>query len=69
LFLAKLYLDRHDLPRAETLARKGLELAPAGEWAPLGHFVLADVSAARGRKDEAARETSEARRLAARPKG
>ena len=69
LFLAKLYLDRRDLPRAEMLARKGLDLAPSGEWAPLGHFVLADVAAARGRRDEAARERDVARRLAARSKG
>jgi arylsulfatase A-like enzyme/Tfp pilus assembly protein PilF len=66
LFLAKLYLDRHDFTRAESLARRGLEIAPDGEWAPLGHFVLSDADAALGRREEAAREAAEGRRLASR---
>jgi len=67
LFLAKLYLDSHRLDEAITSARRGLALQPAGEWAPLGHYVLADAFAAQGRRDEAVREMAEARRLAARP--
>jgi tetratricopeptide (TPR) repeat protein len=63
LFLSKLYLDRRDFTRAEELARKGLDLSPASEWAPLGHFVLADAYAGTGRADAAAREAREARRL------
>jgi arylsulfatase A-like enzyme/Tfp pilus assembly protein PilF len=66
LFLAKLYLDSRRLDEAIRSARRGLELQPAGEWAPLGHYVLADAFAAQGRRDEAARERAEGQRLAAR---
>jgi choline-sulfatase len=66
LFLAKLYLDLRTLDGAIESARRGLELQPAGEWAPLGHFVLADAFAARGLREAAAREAAEGRRLAAR---
>ena len=66
LFLAKLYLDLRKLDDAIESARRGLELQPAGEWAPLGHFVLADAFAARGDREAAAREAAEGRRLAAR---
>src|SRR5947208_13251016 len=65
LFLAKLSLDLGKLDEAIDSARRGLELQPAGEWAPLGHFVLADALAAQGRREAAARE-AEGRRLAAR---
>jgi tetratricopeptide (TPR) repeat protein len=67
-FLAKLYLDRHELGRAVDLARRGLELAPESEWAPLGHFVLSDAYAATGQRDRASVEAAEGRRLAARTK-
>jgi len=65
LFLAKLYLDSRRFEEAIQSARRGLELEPVGEWAPLGHYVLADAFAAQGRRDETAREAMEARRLAA----
>ena len=39
------------------LARRGIELNPGAEFAPLGHFVIADAYAADGRADEAARES------------
>jgi arylsulfatase A-like enzyme/tetratricopeptide (TPR) repeat protein len=65
-FLAKLYVDRREFTRAAALARRGLEIAPASEWAPLGHFVLSDTYAALGDRDAAAREGAEGRRLAAR---
>ncbi len=69
LFLAKLYLDLRRLDDAIESARRGLELQPGGEWAPLGHFVLADAFAARGNREAAARETEEGHRLAARRTG
>jgi arylsulfatase A-like enzyme/Tfp pilus assembly protein PilF len=68
LFLAKLHLDSRRLDEAIQSARRGLELQPAGEWAPLGHYVLADAFAAQGKRDDSARESAEARRLAARPR-
>ena len=66
LFLAKLHLDLGHLAEAEQLARKGLELAPHGEWAALGHFVISDVYSRQGRSADAAREAAEGKRLAAR---
>ena len=65
-FLAKLYLDRHEFARAVDLARRGLDLAPESEWAPLGHFVLSDAYAATGQRDRSSAEAAEGRRLAAR---
>jgi tetratricopeptide (TPR) repeat protein len=56
LFLAKLLLDLRRLDDAIESARRGLALQPAGEWAPLGHFVLADAFAAQGHREAAARE-------------
>ena len=37
------------LPRPSQLAQKGLELAPRSEYAPLGHYVLADIYNRQGR--------------------
>jgi arylsulfatase A-like enzyme/tetratricopeptide (TPR) repeat protein len=68
LFLAKLYLDLRTLDEAIESATRGIELQPTGEWAPLGHFVLADAFAARGNREAAARERSAGERLAARSK-
>ena len=59
LFLAKLYLDlEQNLDEAVRLARKGLELAPDSEYAPLGHYVIADVYSRRGRLAEAEQEAA-----------
>lgn len=66
LFLAKLYLDLGQLDDAIRLARRGTELRPETELAPLGHFVMADAYARQGRTADAARESEEGRRLAAR---
>ena len=66
LFLAKLQLDLGNRADAIRLARRGIDLSPGAEFAPLGHFVIADAYAADGRADEAARERAEGRRLAAR---
>ena len=52
LFLAKVYLDAgQDLAEALRLARKGVELAPRSEYAPLGHYVMADIYARQGKRD------------------
>jgi arylsulfatase A-like enzyme/Tfp pilus assembly protein PilF len=64
LFLAKLSLDEGRLDDAIDLARRGIGLKPNAEVAPLGHFVLADAYARRGRSADAEREAAEGRRLA-----
>jgi len=47
------------------LARRGLELEPASELSPLGHYVLVDVYRSRGQNAEASSELARARRLEA----
>jgi arylsulfatase A-like enzyme/Tfp pilus assembly protein PilF len=65
-FLAKVYLDSGtNLGEAVRLARKGLELAPRSEYAPLGHYVVADVYNRQGRAREAAQEVALGRALEA----
>jgi tetratricopeptide (TPR) repeat protein len=64
LFLAKLSLDEGRLDEAIDLARRGIALKPEADVAPLGHFVLADAYARRGRAADAEREAAEGRRLA-----
>jgi tetratricopeptide (TPR) repeat protein len=67
LYLAKLYLDRSErFDEAIALALKGLELAPRSEFAPLGHYVLADIYNRLGRTTEASEEASRGRALEAR---
>ena len=64
LFLAKLYLDLgQNLDEAVQLARKGIELEPRGEYAPLGHYVMADVFSRQGRRAEAEQEAARGRAL------
>jgi tetratricopeptide (TPR) repeat protein len=64
LFLAKLYLDAgQDLQEAMRLAKKGVELAPQAEYAPLGHYVMADIYARRGMKSESDAEAARGRAL------
>jgi arylsulfatase A-like enzyme/Tfp pilus assembly protein PilF len=59
LFLAKLYLDlAQNLDEAVRLARKGIDLEPRGEYAPLGHYVIADVLSRQGRRAEAEQEAA-----------
>jgi arylsulfatase A-like enzyme/tetratricopeptide (TPR) repeat protein len=66
-FLAKAYLDANaNLDDALRLARRGLELAPISEMAPLGHFVIAGVLMKRGKPDAATREFEAGRALEAR---
>jgi choline-sulfatase len=66
LFLAKAYLDSEsNLNEAVRLALKGLELAPKSEYAPLGHYVLADIYNRQGRAREGAQELARGRALEA----
>ena len=61
-YLAKLYLDQGvRLDEAITLARRGLEVGPESEYAPLGHYVLADIYSRRGLVTESRREAERGR--------
>jgi choline-sulfatase len=63
-YLAKLDLDEgRDLDEAVRLAQKGIELAPDSEYAPLGHYVIADIYSREGRRSEADREAAKGRAL------
>jgi arylsulfatase A-like enzyme/Tfp pilus assembly protein PilF len=64
LFLAKVYLDAgQNLDEAVRLARRGVELAPESEYAPLGHYIVADVYSRQGRSADAEREAARGRAL------
>jgi len=63
LYLAKARLDAGDLDGAEAAAVAGMKLQPDAEIAPLGHYVLADVYARRGRLKDAEREEAAGRKL------
>jgi tetratricopeptide (TPR) repeat protein len=64
IFLAKAYLDSGiNFDEAIRLARKGLELGPAADVAPLAHYVLADLFNRVGRPAEASRELALGRAL------
>ena len=66
LFLAKAYLDAGTkLDEAIKLAEKGLSLAPRSEYAPLGHYILADIYNRQGRAREGAQELARGRALEA----
>ncbi len=66
-YLAKLYLDQgRRFDEAVTLARKGLEVAANSPYAPLGHYVLADLYNRMGRGADAAAEAQRGRALEAR---
>src|SRR6185437_1254013 len=70
LYLAKLYLDlgqRFD--EALALARKGIELGPDADYAPLGHYVIADIYSRQGRRAEAEQEAARGRALESAAKG
>jgi len=70
LFLAKAYLDLNEnYEEAIGLAKKGLELEPEAESAPLGHYVLADIYNRQGRWAEYAAELEKGRTLEQKIKG
>jgi arylsulfatase A-like enzyme/Tfp pilus assembly protein PilF len=63
-YLAKLYLDEgRRFEDAVALAKKGLEAAPHSPYAPLGHYVLADLYHRLGRHGEAEAEAAKGRAL------
>lgn len=62
-YLGKFCLDAGRLDEAAFNAKKGLEIAPASEFAPLGHYVLADVYSRQGRHADAAREAERGKAL------
>jgi arylsulfatase A-like enzyme/Tfp pilus assembly protein PilF len=69
IFLAKAYLDSGtNFDEAVGLARQGLEYAPRSEYAPLAHYVLADIYNRQGRARDGAVEVSLGRSLEARLK-
>ena len=62
-YLAKLLLDQGQrFDEAVALAKKGLEVAPKSSYAPLGHYVLADLYSRMGRPADAAAEAKRAKR-------
>jgi tetratricopeptide (TPR) repeat protein len=64
LYLAKLLMDSEDsLTRAETLARRGIELDPDETAGPLGYYVLADILNRTGRGAEAQQAVAEGQRI------
>jgi arylsulfatase A-like enzyme/Tfp pilus assembly protein PilF len=69
-YLAKLLLDQgRGFDEAVTLARKGLDVAPRSPYAPLGHYVLADLYSRLGRPADAAAEAQRGRALEKRAAG
>lgn len=70
LFLAKAYLDLNEnYEEAISLAKKGLELDPEAESAPLGHYVLADIYNRLGRQEDYSSELQKGRALEQKIKG
>jgi arylsulfatase A-like enzyme/Tfp pilus assembly protein PilF len=66
-YLAKLFLDQgRQLDDAVALARQGLEVGGDSEFAPLGHYVLADVYSRRGMTAESRREAERGKEKEAR---
>jgi len=64
LFLAKAYCDLNEnYDEAISIAKKGLELDPEADSAPLGHYVLADIYNRLGRHEEYASELQKGRLL------
>ncbi len=64
-FLAREELEQGRLDAARDLARRGLSVDSGSAVAPLGHYVLADVSNRQGRAAEAQSEVAAAHRLEA----
>jgi arylsulfatase A-like enzyme/Tfp pilus assembly protein PilF len=65
-YLAKLLLDQNrQFDEAIALARRGLEYGPQSEYAPLGHYVLADIYSRQGLHEQSRREAARGRELEA----
>lgn len=63
LYLAKALMDAGELSEAIEHAKKGIALKPPKEYAPLGHFILADIYNRMGRFAEAESEYQKGRAL------
>jgi arylsulfatase A-like enzyme/tetratricopeptide (TPR) repeat protein len=64
LFLAKAYMDMgENFDEAIQLSKMGLKLAPESEYAPLAHFILADIYNRRGQTDKYDEELRKGREL------
>jgi arylsulfatase A-like enzyme/cytochrome c-type biogenesis protein CcmH/NrfG len=61
LFFAQTLLEAGDLSRSAAEARRGLDLDRGSGFAPLGHYVLADVLTREGHPAEAAEEVRRGR--------
>ena len=59
-------IERGDPVEAIALAKHGIEVAPRGNFAPLGHYLLAEGLNRQGRSAEAAAEIERGRALEAR---
>ena len=64
-YLAREELGASRLDQAADLAKRGLEVQPGSDVAPLGHYVLADVYNRRGQGARAQEEVASAQRLEA----
>lgn len=62
-YLAKFCLDAGRLDEAAFNATRGLDIGPRSEFAPLGHYVLADVYSRQGKHADAAREAQRGKEL------
>ena len=63
LYLAKALMDSGNLLSAIEHAKKGLSLKPPREYAPLGHFILADIYNRMGRFADAEMEYKKGKNL------
>ncbi len=65
-YLAKLYLDQErNYDEAIALAKRGVEIGSRSAFAPLGHYVLADLYSRKGQAGDAQREARKGRALEA----
>ena len=65
-YLAKLFLDQgRNFDEAARLAHRGLEIGARSAFAPLGHYVLADIYNRQGRHADAQREAAKGQALEA----
>jgi tetratricopeptide (TPR) repeat protein len=65
-YLAKLYLDQGQrLDEAIAIVSRGIAIGSRSTFAPLGHYVLADLYSRKGRHAEAQREAEKGRAIEA----
>ena len=65
-YLAKLYLDQgRNFDEAISIVKRGIAIGSRSSFAPLGHYVLADLYSRKGRHADAQREAERGRALEA----